>query len=1225
MIADESAGAFIRRWTEREGGAERANYQLFLSELCDLIGVERPRVSGANVSRNNYVFERAVRFRHDDGTTSPGRIDLYKKGCFVLEAKQSRKRLKGGEVYEQLAFALEPAAARGRGGTAVLERPRAKAKAAPPLSSWDTLMRAARRQAEDYARALDEWPPFLIVVDVGHVIELYADFSRQGKNYAQFPDRNAFRIRIEDLRSEKTRARLKAIWETPLALDPARYAAEVTQEIAALLARMTQTMERRAPAQTPEAKAEWAYKISKFLMRCIFAMFAEDIGLLPKGGFLRLIELHKGKANRFHLAAESFFATMDKGGYAPAIQADIKRFNGGLFREAITVEITEDELTLLEKAARRDWHRVEPAIFGTLLEQALSERERAKLGAHHTPRAYVERLVVPTVIEPLREDWDTVQTDAIGKLLDGDAKASREVVKKFHDALCDTRVLDPACGTGNFLYVAMELMKRLEGEVLDFLKELGEAQEPLRTVDPHQFLGLELNPRAVPIAELVLWIGYIQWWFRTRERQVITEPILRDFGTIKSGDAVLAYDGQELLRDERGRPITRQNPHAVKLHPITGEEVPDPDARLEVYRYVNPRAAQWPEAEFIVGNPPFIGGKDLRAELGDGYTQALWASRGKKSDSIDFVMYWWDHAARLLARDGTKLRRFGFITTNSITQKFSRRVLEKHLKAEKPISLIFAVPDHPWQKAPRKAAVRIAMTVAEKGERVGRLAEVVDEGDLETDQPRVTLVEKPGRINADLSLGADVTNAGRLAANDFIASPGVKLHGDGFIVTPQEAAVLGLGRIAGLENHIRPYRNGRDLADRPRGVAVIDLADLSEEEIRRRFPTVYQRIFERVKPERDANNRATYRKLWWVFGEPRRELRPALYGLARYIATVETAKHRFFEFLDQTILPDNMLVVVASDDAFALGVLSSRVHVRWALDAGGWLGVGNDPRYSKSRCFDPFPFPVASDVQKKVIRALAEELDALRKRVLAEHDFLTLTKLYNVRERLREIEAWERRKSASSSSWPGLSRPSTSFSAAEREDVDARHEAGHDGVGVSVGVEAPAPLSESEKAIHDAGCVGVIHELHRRIDAVVAEAYGWPADLADAEILARLVALNKERAAEERRGLVRWLRPEYQAVRAKQPTAKSQQIEAALEAPAALAPALPKGDVDLFAALRNRLRTAGRPLAPKVLAQQFREGGKAVRRVERGLRLLAAAGVVHRTDAGWFLPSDRGA
>jgi hypothetical protein len=356
--------AFIARW-KGSSGAERANYALFLVELCDLLGVGRPNPAGAETARNDYVFERAVRFRHDDGSTSPGRIDLYKKGCFVLEAKQSTKRQKGGETYEQLAFMLEGA----KGGAS--ERPRAKAKAST-ATGWDALMRAAKRQAEDYARALAEWPPFIVVVDVGHVIELYANFRRDGKGYDQFPNRNAFRIAITDLRDEAVRARLKAVWEAPYTLDPAARAAGVTQEIAAFLARMTQSLEARAKLDDPVQKAEHAYKVSKFLMRCIFAMFAEDIGLLPENGFLRLIELHKGRADRFHLAANDFFEKMDKGGYNAAIQADIRRFNGGLFRGVISVEITEDELVLLDKAARRDWKNVEPAIHP-------SGRRRARL------------------------------------------------------------------------------------------------------------------------------------------------------------------------------------------------------------------------------------------------------------------------------------------------------------------------------------------------------------------------------------------------------------------------------------------------------------------------------------------------------------------------------------------------------------------------------------------------------------------------------------------------------------------------------------------------------------------------------------------------------------------------------------------------------------------------------------------------------------------------------
>ncbi len=909
-------------------------------------------------------------------------------------------------------------------------------------------------------------------------------------------------------------------------------------------------------------------------------MFAEDVGLLPNGGFLKLIELYKGNAKRFHLAADDFFAKMDKGGHVVAIQADIARFNGGLFRDAITIEITDDELALLEQAAKRDWRYVEPAIFGTLLEQALSERDRSRLGAHYTPRAYVERLVVPTIIEPLRDDWEAVQSEAIGQLLEGQEERARTVVKRFHDKLCDTLVLDPACGTGNFLYVALELMKRLEGEVLDFLKELGEPSEPLRTVDPQQFYGIEKNPRAVPIAELVLWIGFIQWWFRTRERQMLQEPILKDFGTIRAGDAVLEYEREELLKDAQGRPVTRQDPSATKLHPITGEEIPDPDARLEVYRYVAPRAPAWPAVDFIVGNPPFIGGKDIRAELGDGYAEALWKSRGKKTDSIDFVMYWWDEAAKRLRQKGSRLRRFGFITTNSITQKFSRRVMEKHLKATKdPISLVFAIPDHPWVKSSRhagtKAAVRIAMTVAERGSREGFLSEVTNESALDTDQPVVELRSIRSIIAPDLTTGADVTGTVALLANQGIASPGVKLHGDGFIVTPREAATFGLGTSPGLEAYIRPYRNGRDLAANPRGVLIIDLFGLAEEDVRKRFPHVWQRLHETVRPHRETQvsksptaDAKAYAETWWQFGKPRQELRPALAGLDRYIATVETTKHRTFQFLPADVIPDNMLVCVASSDAYVLGVLSSSIHVTWALRAGGWLGVGNDPRYSKSRCFDPFPFPVATEAQRKAIADVAEELDALRKRVIAERSFLTMTKLYNVRDKLVRGMA----------------------------------------------------LDEDDKIIHAEGAVSVIHKLHLDLDRLVTEAYGWPQGLTDDEVLSRLVALNAERLEEERNGLIRWLRPDYQAARfTPAGSQKSTQLEAELENKDAGLPALPKEDDRLIAELRTLLRVAKRPMETQDIARRFREGGRGNRRVERGLMLLAAAGVARKAPQGWFV------
>ena len=344
-------------------------------------------------------------------------------------------------------------------------------------------------------------------------------------------------------------------------------------------------------------------KVAMFLMQCIFAMFAEDVGLLPPKGFQRLIEMYRGKAARFHLAAQDFFHLMDTSGHAAAIQADIRKFNGGLFHDKPVVEITEDELELLSKAAGRDWRNVEPAIFGTLLEQALDPKERAELGAHYTPRSYVERLVVPTIIEPLRADWEAVETEAIGLWLEGKVARAQTAVRAFHQKLCATRVLDPACGTGNFLYVSMKLMKELEGEVLNVLADFGDTQYALRydrhTVSPEQFYGLEKNARAVPIAELVVWIGYLQH-FATFSAAMPSEPILKDFGTIRQQDALLVYDREELLRDDHGRPITRQDRDAKTPHPATGKPVSDRARQLPVYRYMNSRPAAWPEVDFIV-------------------------------------------------------------------------------------------------------------------------------------------------------------------------------------------------------------------------------------------------------------------------------------------------------------------------------------------------------------------------------------------------------------------------------------------------------------------------------------------------------------------------------------------------------------------------------------------------------------------------------------------------
>ena len=1134
------AAAFVDRWREAEG-AERANYVSFLNEVCDLIGVERPRPAQGGLG--DYRYERGVVHRAHDGSQTSTFIDLYKRGCFVLEAKQASAVPRQASLFAQASDTQRRSLIRGTPG-------------------WAQHMIKARGQAERYAHdvpADEGWVPFLLVCDVGFCFDLYADFSGTGKNYAPFPDSRTSRIFVEQLQEPDIRERLRAIWTEPMTLDPARRRVQVTREIAALLARLAQELERRhGPDQ-----------VATFLMRCLFCMFAQSVGLLPRpDAFTALLADCAETPSLFVPLLGELWQAMNTGGFSTAIRAEVRRFNGGLYGpgHADAVEplpLSPDMIGLLVQAARRDWADVEPAIFGTLLENALDARRRGQLGAHFTPRAFVERLVLPTVIDRLREEWDGAKAAALAAAERGQREAAADIVRRHHAKLCRVTVLDPACGTGNFLYVTLELMKRLEGEVLALLADLvpGEGERLSLSgvsVDPHQFLGLERNPRAVPVAELVLWIGWLQWHFRTHGTAPPAEPILRDFGNIRDADALLSFSGEREERDAAGKAVTRWDGRTFKVHPITGERVPDEEARETVMRPVKPVVTEWPRADFIVGNPPFIAGKDLRAELGEGYAEALWAAYPKVPKSADLAMHFWWKAAQ--ATQAGRTRRFGFITSNSLRQTFCRRVVAASMTGRKALRLMFAIPDHPWADGRGTAAVRIALTVAERPGRdskPGTLAVVVGERAGAEGVPEVTLRTATGLINADLSIGADVDDAQPLRANERISSPGVKLHGAGFIVAQGVAKGLGLGSVPGLERHIRPYLNGRDMTARTRGVMVVDLFGLTEDEVRRRFPAVYQHILLRVKPEREQNNRASYRDEWWVFGEPRREMRPALAGLPRYIATVETAKHRAFVFLDAATLADNRLVCIGSADALHLGVLSSRLHVAWALASGGTLE--DRPVYNKTRCFDPFPFPAATDAQAARIRAVAEELDGLRKARLSAHPHLTLTHLYNVLESMR----------------------------------------------------AGRPLTPAEHDTHEAGQVSVLRHLHDTLDAAVADAYGWPADLPAAEIVRRVVALNRERRAEETAGLVRWLRPEFQATeqrRATQPTMDVDATEAEERA------AWPATAPEQFVALRAAL--AAGPLDARAAARRF---GTTPGRLRPMLETLAALGQARADASGRYV------
>lgn len=1086
------------RWSSVKA-AERANFQSYLIELCEALEVERPRPAGTG-----YEFEYPVKVISRDGTESSNFVDLFKRGHFVLEAKDQ--------------------------GTGEAD---------------SLLLRKAYGQARTYAAAVDGGlPPYVLVLDVGRTLLVW---DRWDGSYGGFSA--ARKINLATLaQNEDDRAILRDIFMDPSLRDPRTHAVRVTRETAEKLAKLASSLESRGHSQEV---------VGRFLMRCVFTMFAEDVGLLPDQPFTRAVEeIGFVDPGDFAIALRDLWKAMDEGSRFGLRK--FLRFNGHFFKDQSVVDLTRDDLTILHAAAKSTWADVEPTIMGTLLTRALDPVERHRLGAEYTPREFVERVVRPTVEEPIRERWTAVQAEVL-QLRNSSARTDRvrrdndktalSRLREFHGWLRSLRFLDPACGSGNFLYVTLAIVKQVELEVLRTIEEItGSPELAVEEVGPWQFHGIEIKAWAREIAELTLWIGYHQWWRRTHGHTQPPEPVLRDTGTLEQRDAVLSWVTTSV---DPGR--FRPDPTPRIADPVTGHLVPDPSATLPYVRYEGAQQAAWPRADFIIGNPPYMGRGRQREAFGDGYVDALRAAYPEVPENADYVMYWWYRCAQEVAA-GRALQA-GLITTNSITHQHNREVVRA--AQESGAGVAWAISDHPWVDDAGGADVRVAMTViAKHPSRATRIR-------VDTTGAVVEQIRSP-RLNADLTHHADVARAAQvpLKSNAGLSSQGFILVGDGFILSAEEAERL-LRADPSYHEVVKRYLTGRDLAKRPRGEFVIDFGMRGESDARQ-FPLAYDLVRDRVKPVRAANARASYRDLWWRFGEPRGTFRPALAGLSRFIATVETAKHRVFVFLDAQTATSHKIIWVASADAYHLGVLSSAVHVAWATAAGGKLGVGNDPVYTKSTCFDSFPFPPAGNAElAHQIADLAERIESHRWAALRRDEKATITGIYNVVAKLRSGEV----------------------------------------------------LTQQERDIHANAACRVLMDLHDELDRAVAAAYGWRWPMPSEEVLERLVALHDARVHEEAAGSVRWLRPEYQQPRTTVDPATVLNLPTATpvaqDSPVA---EWPSTAVEQITAVQAALADGARTVED--VAQRFRGARRDL--VGKHVEILALMGELTRTPDGEY-------
>lgn len=881
---------FVEIWKRAEL-KERSAVQTHFNDVCALLGQTPP--AEADPSGTWFTFEAGA----DKTSGGKGFADVWKRNFFAWEYKGKHGDL--DKAYQQLL---------------------------------------------QYRESLNN-PPLLVVSDIDRIV-IHTNFTNTVKR--------VIALTLDDLLTPQGRAQLREVFENPKAFQAAQTTEQVTQHAASEFGRIAQRL--RQYGLDPQHTAH-------FLIRILFCLFAEDVGLLPNKIFSTLVRQTRSRAGELTGLLQELFSKMATGGWFGVER--IRHFNGGLFDDNTAYDLDSESLDILARVSELDWSAIEPSIFGTLFERSLDPAKRSQIGAHYTSKDDILLIVEPVLMQPLRRKWAEVEREARALAAERDAlrgpgaavKAKRTRLDKqlqtllmgFRAEVARVRVLDPAAGSGNFLYVALRLLLDLEKQVMTLMGEL-KLTPAFPTVHPAQLYAIEINPYAFELAQTTIWIGYIQW-FHENGYGFPPEPILKPLHNFKNMDAILDLRGFGNLEG------------------------------------LKPREPEWEKTDVIVGNPPFLGGKRLRAELGDVYVDSLFKLyEGRVPHECDLVCYWFEKSRAMV--EGGDIKRAGLLASQGIRGGANRKVLERIKKSG---DIFMAWSDRPWILD--GAAVRVSMVGFDRGK----------------EQERALDGSPVGEINSNLTTAVNLTNALRLAENTNIAFMG-DTKGGAFDIDEHTAnkmrAAKGNPNRRPNSDVIRPWVNGLDVTRRPRNMFIIDFGLEMPEREAAQYELPFEHVKRQVKPLRMQNKRATYRENWWIHVEPRTALRAALLKLRRYIGTANVSKYRLFVWLEPPTLPDHQLIVFARDDDYFFGVLHSRVHELWALRMG--TALTDRPRYTPTTTFEtfPFPFPPGTEAQDDprvvAIADAARELVRLRDNWLnppdlsgAELKKRTLTNLYN--------------------------------------------------------------------------------------------------------------------------------------------------------------------------------------------------------------------------------------